>query len=144
MRPGMKRTLVRAAACAAIASTLAGCVPLHLSPAGAAIMAMAVTGSVISSVAPPGPARRDRRPRRRYATAPSAPRSYPDEEIRLGITCERKRDEFLTVFQGSRPLPPQLHCGPNGEFGSPRVYGSGPRRGAGLAESEPSLALEEP
>ena len=71
--------------------------------------------------------------------------SYPDDEIRADVTCEKKRDEWLVVYQNSRRLPPQLRCGPNGEFGSPHVYGRAPDRIAvEPAEQPASLAQEDP
>jgi hypothetical protein len=50
---------------------------------------------------------------RDHATAPARPET----------TCEKKRREWgYTHPSGMRP-PPQLACGPDGEFAAPEVYG---------------------
>jgi hypothetical protein len=132
----MKQILARAAVCAVIASTLAGCA-IPLAGLGPVLVAGGIGAPVLAQVG--------KRHRFHGAERDYVPGHSIEYMMRADVTCEKKRDEWLVVYQSSRRLPPQLRCGPNGAFGSPRVYGRAPDRIAvEPAEQPPSLAQEDP
>ncbi len=123
----MIQRLLRAAVCAGLCASLAGC-SSTLGQIGAGLAAVTVA-TVVKAAA------ESSRDHAHRVAAVAIPPTYPDHEDPDALTCAAKRREFLSVYGGSRRMPPQLRCTEDGDFASARDQAA--------ADAEPVGAPED-
>jgi len=126
----MTPSILRAAGCAALCSTLTGCGTVGGKIAGGIALAAAAhvaSAAIASATRTRGSSSASGRDRGEQAMTPAehaqALVDEPEPAPAPG-TCEAKRREFRAVYGSTRRLPPQLRCDVDGEFGAAQVYGA--------------------
>jgi len=111
----MLRLLARTALCLSLVPALTAC--SNSNSVGAALGAVAATVATHVAAAVIDEAINGR-------SDPAGSRAErPTPPGRPETSCEKKRREWAYTHPDGRRPPPQLACGPDGEFAAPEVYG---------------------